>query len=97
MDLDYFNTLRGRLQYCDVRELQDTIVSKSLWPHFQDRFGTKENLAARFGQFAELRNGIRHSRAVDEITRKDGEAALLWFHQALGMSSPPHSTKAGGS
>jgi hypothetical protein len=37
----------------------------------------------RFGQLAELRNGIRHSRTVDEITRTDGEAALLWFRQIL--------------
>jgi len=31
----------------------------------------------RFDQLAELRNGICHSRTVDELTRKDGEAALL--------------------
>ena len=45
--------------------------------------------AFRFGhihgddQLADLRNCIRHSRAVDEITRKEGEAALLWFQQGL--------------
>ena len=32
---------------------------------------------------AELRNAIRHSRTVDEVTRKEGEAALLWFRQVL--------------
>jgi len=32
---------------------------------------------------ANLRNSIRHSRAVDEITRKDGEAAIAWFEQVL--------------
>jgi hypothetical protein len=44
----------------------------------------KETLTKRFDQLAELRNGIRHSRTVDEITRKEGEAALLWFQQVLG-------------
>jgi hypothetical protein len=34
-------------------------------------------------QLAELRNCIRHSRAVDDVTRKLGEAAILWFHQVL--------------
>jgi hypothetical protein len=34
---------------------------------------------------AEMRNCIRHSRAVDEVTRKEGEAALLWFFQVLGL------------
>jgi hypothetical protein len=30
---------------------------------------------------AELRNALRHTRTVDEITRKEGEAALIWFKQ----------------
>ena len=25
-----------------------------------------------------------HSRTVDEITRKEGEAAILWFEKVLG-------------
>ena len=37
----------------------------------------------RFNQLAQLRNAIRHSRSVDEVTRKDGEAALLWFEGVL--------------
>jgi hypothetical protein len=53
------------------------------WPLFQARFANKETLTKRFDQLAELRNGIRHSRTVDEITRKEGEAALLWFRQVL--------------
>ena len=47
-------------------------------------FTNKETVNAKFGQLAELRNGIRHSRTVDEITRKEGEAAILWFKQVLG-------------
>jgi len=31
-------------------------------------------LSKRFDQLAELRNGIRRSRTVDEVTRKEGEA-----------------------
>ena len=83
LDLDYYETLSGMLEYCDLRELQDTICSKASWARFEKRFGTKEGLASRFGQLAELRNSIRHSRTVDDVTRKDGEAALLWFQQVL--------------
>lgn len=83
LDLDYYQTLAGKLEYGDLRELQDAILSKALWPLFQFRFANKETLAKRFDQLAELRNGIRHSRTVDEITRKEGEAALLWFEQVL--------------
>ena len=83
IDSDHYESLAGQLEYADLRELQDTIVSKPLWPAFQSRFGTTGVLAERFDQLAGLRNCIRHSRAVDEVTRKLGEAAILWFRQVL--------------
>lgn len=83
IDLEQYKQLSRRLEFCDLRELQDTILSKALWQEFQKRFVKKETLSAKFGQLAELRNGIRHSRAVDEITRKEGEAAILWFEKVL--------------
>jgi hypothetical protein len=83
MDLERYQTLAGKLEYSDLRELQDTITNKSLWAIFAPALVSKEQLAIRFDQLAELRNGIRHTRAVDEITSKDGEAAILWFEKAL--------------
>ena len=52
----------------------------------------KQTLSAKFGQLAELRNGIRHSRTVDEVTRKEGEAAILWFE----TNSRSHMNSIGG-
>ena len=86
IELDQYKQLSRRLEYCDLRELQDTILGKSLWRGFEKRFANKETLSVRFGQLAELRNGIRHSRSVDEVTRKDGEAAILWFEQVLART-----------
>jgi hypothetical protein len=83
LDADRYQTLAGRLEYFDLRELQDTITGKTPWPAFEARFGTKEAFAGKIDQLAELRNGIRHSRAVDEIVRMEGEAAILWFTQVL--------------
>lgn len=83
VDPEQYKQLEKRLEFCDLRELQDTIVNKSLWPDFAQRFANKETMNAKFGQLAELRNGIRHCRTVDEITRKEGEAAILWFEQVL--------------
>jgi len=77
-------TLDGQLEYFDLRELQDVITAKSLWPRFEPTFRTKEMLAARFGQIAELRNAIRHSRTLTNVAIKDGEAAILWFDGMLG-------------
>jgi hypothetical protein len=83
MDADLYASLDGQLEYFDLRELQDTITNKSLWPRFEARFGTKEVLNAKFSQFADLRNAIRHSRTVDAVVRKEGEAAIIWFGQVL--------------
>jgi len=76
-------SLSDRLEYADLRELQDAIVGKSLWETFAPRFGTKELLGGKFNQLAELRNAIRHSRTTTDITRMEGEAAILWFEQAM--------------
>ena len=83
LDVGRYGTLAGKLEYADLRELQDTITNRVLSPLFRNSFVNKEVLAKRFDQLAELRNGIRHSRSVDEVTRKEGEAALLWFTRAL--------------
>lgn len=81
LDGERYATLAGKLEYADLRELEGTITSKALWTRFEGRFANRETLVKRFGQLADLRNGIRHSRSVDEITRKEGEAAILWFEQ----------------
>jgi hypothetical protein len=83
LDFEYYKTLDGKLEYFDLRELQDTITNKSLWSLFEKRFINKETLANKFDQLAELRNAIRHSRNVDQIKRKEGEAAILWFEQVI--------------
>jgi hypothetical protein len=83
LDVERLQTLAGKLEYFDLRELQEAIVGKSSWALFESRFGTKESLIAKFDQLAQLRNGIRHSRTVSEIDRKEGEAAILWFNQVL--------------
>ena len=83
MDAGHYATVAGLLEYFDLREIQDTIVSKSLWTQFEAIFVNKESLATKFDQLAELRNGIRHSRSVSDVTRMEGEAAILWFNQVL--------------
>lgn len=80
-------TLEAHLEYFDLRELQDAITSKLLWPRFEPTFRTKEMLGIRFGQLAELRNAIRHSRTLSDVTLKDGEAAILWFASMVGSPS----------
>jgi hypothetical protein len=82
-----FSQLSKKLEYFDLRELQDLIQAKTLWPLFDETFGSKEGMAVKFGQLAELRNGIRHSRSVGQIALKEGEAAALWFEGCLKARS----------
>ena len=82
-DIKTYDALSSQLEYADLRDLQDTIANKALWQRFVSRFRSKEITATRFGQLAELRNGIRHSRQVNDIVRKDGEAAILWFRRVV--------------
>jgi hypothetical protein len=87
LDMEQYSSLDRKLEYFDVRDLQEVIVSRGLWARFEHRFANKDNVQIKFGQLAELRNSIRHSRSVDEITRKEGEAAILWFTQVLGKEA----------
>lgn len=86
MDIEYYQSLIGSLEFADLREIEDIIVSRTLWPLFERIAGSKNILSTRFGQLSELRNAIRHSRQVTEIVIKDGEAAILWFKQVLKLN-----------
>jgi len=78
-----FDDLLRRLEYADIRELQAVITNGLLWNEFKDRFSSKEGIDKKFDQLAELRNGIRHTRTVHEVARKEGEAAIIWFEEIL--------------
>ena len=83
LDSEYYKTLKGTLEYFDLRELQSLMESKSNWKSFEPIFNTKEALILKFDQLAELRNSIRHSRQVEDVVIKEGEAAVIWFERVL--------------
>ena len=86
LDPSDYATLAGKLEFFDLRELEQTITTKSLWLQFEPCFANKDVLVGKFNQLAELRNGIRHSRTVNDIARKEGEAAVIWFETVLGKT-----------
>jgi len=88
-DAGRYNTLSGILEFCDLRGLQQTIMNKNLSGKFQEILTNKETLQTRFRQLANLRNPLRHSRQVDEVTRKEGEAAISWFGRVLRIPDLP--------
>lgn len=84
LSIEYYEGLHGKLEFFDLREVQDTLTSKLLWPAYEKLFGSKETLNTKFDQLAELRNCLRHSRSVNEVVQKEGEAAIIWFTTLLG-------------
>lgn len=82
-DRAQFKILRRRMDFFDLQEYKDIITSKSVWSLFEDIFGNKSIVMNRFSQLGDLRNSIRHSRDVTEVTLKDGDAALTWFTSIL--------------
>ena len=80
-----YRALSQKLEFFDLRELQSTIEGKNLWPLFEKTFRNKAVLGAKFGQLAELRNSLRHSRTVTGITRREGEASIIWFSGVLRL------------
>lgn len=83
LDPEHYTSLKGLLEFADLRELEAIMSAKQLWPRFGKHFGSNEAMRVRFSQLANARNGIRHSRTITEVARKDAEAALLWFSQVL--------------
>ena len=81
--LDNYNNFSKRIEFFDLREYQETIVSKQNWDKFISIFKDKNSLEIRFNQLGTLRNGIRHSRSVSEIEQMDGEVAIKWFKTVL--------------
>lgn len=76
------------LQFADLTELLGVMQSATTAARFTDLFAHKETLIAKFGQLGELRNCIRHSRTVREVTRLEGQAAIHWFDGALAKTKP---------
>ena len=78
-----FNPFSTWITFFDLSEYVETVISKQNWEAFQHRFNSKEELQSRMRHLGNLRNSIRHSRAVSDIAKMDGEAAILWFNTAL--------------
>jgi len=83
-DSDDFEAFRKKLDYFDLQEYCKLITLGNVWVYFEDMFKNKQQLQDRFSKMGELRNAIRHIRMVDDVTRLDGEAAIVWFNSIFG-------------
>jgi hypothetical protein len=85
LDASNYQSLQSQMEYFNLLELRDIILDSSLWPTFKELYRNDAVLEGKFKQLATLRNAIRHSRTVDEVTRKEGEASIIWFTGVLAI------------
>jgi len=78
-----FRQSRKRLDYFDLQEYCDLIISRDTWEKFEPNFRNKQLLQEKFSKLGELRNSIRHSRDVSEVTILEGKAAIIWFGELI--------------
>jgi len=82
---DNFKDFRSMLPFFDLQEYLQIMINSTLWKRFEPIMRNKNELTIKFNQLSGLRNPIRHSRFLSEIDQKEGEAALLWFEEVLGL------------
>ena len=73
-----------KLSFLDVMDYFKIIISN--WVYFSDIFGSKPELERHFTALKEYRNYIKHNRKMDEVTKRNGEAAVLWFERVFDNS-----------
>jgi len=73
----------NKLSFCDVMDYYEIIVSRTNWSNFESRFVKKSELEKHFVNLKEYRNCIKHSRVMNNVTRKQGEASLEWIYSLL--------------
>ncbi len=83
LDANNYQSLQSQMEYFNLLELRDIILDPAIWPAFKELYKNEVNLQGKFKQLAELRNSIRHSRSVNDVTKKEGEASIIWFTEVL--------------
>jgi len=55
----------------------------SNWDLFGKYFGNKMEVEQHFRAFKNYRNPLKHTRDLNEIDKRNGEAAVLWLENIL--------------
>ncbi len=62
------------------------IVTREFWPIFQETIRSRSDLESYIGQITEVRNALKHNRALSELENKKADLALTWFATVLAAS-----------
>lgn len=70
-----------RLRFMDIMDYCKIILVN--WELFGKYFGSKTETERYFVAYKNYRNVLKHPRGVDEVEKKNGEAALIWIERVL--------------
>ena len=74
-----------KLCFCDIMDYHEIITANANWSQFESVFGKKQETDKHFGNLKEYRNCIKHSRPMNNVIKKQGEASLEWIYTLLGI------------
>lgn len=80
-DRDEMSDPFQRLNFLNIMDYPKIILNN--WDVFKDIFSSKEVLLKHSIALSEYRNMIKHNKLWNEVDKKNGEAAVLWFHEIL--------------
>jgi hypothetical protein len=78
---DEFSRDEVRIQFLDVMDYAKIILAN--WQLFSGAFGSKGEVEKHFLAFKNYRNPVKHGRALNEVDRRNGEAAVLWLENVI--------------
>jgi len=79
--LDEYMRDEVKITFLDVMDYEKIILSN--WDLFGKYFGNKMEVEQHFRAFKNYRNPLKHTRDLNEIDKRNGEAAVLWLENIL--------------
>jgi len=70
-----------KLDFCDIMHYSNIILKN--WNDFENSFRLKSEVEKKLNNLKEYRNALAHSREVDSVIKKEGEAAIEWLDKIL--------------
>lgn len=80
---DEFTLPEKKMGFCDILDYYKII--KSNWKVFENIFISKSEMEKYFINLNDFRNNIRHGRVMNNVARKNGEAAIEWISSVLRL------------
>ena len=70
-----------KIQFIDIMDYAKIILSN--WQLFSGSFGSKGEVEKHFLAFKNYRNPVKHGRTLNEVDKRNGEAAVLWLENII--------------